>query len=63
MWHVRNSIVAKIDSIYWDYVLGTLTQVKKIGYYSGLDTAHYQLWFYDDYYAAGFGFFLEIGDA
>jgi hypothetical protein len=63
IWHVKDLIVAKVDTIYWDYILGTLTQVKKIGYYSGLDTINFSIWFYDYYLAAGFGYYLSIGDA
>jgi hypothetical protein len=63
LWHVVGGIVAKIDTIYWDYILGTLTQVKKIGYYSAHDTINFSIWFYDYYLAAGLGYYLSIGDA
>jgi hypothetical protein len=63
IWLVEGGIVAKIDDIYWSFVLNRLTQVKKIGYYSIHDTTNFSIWFYDRYLAAGFGFYLEITDA
>lgn len=62
-WHVEGAIMAKVDDEYWDFILNVPTQIKKIGYYSELDTINYSVWFYDHYLAAGFGFYLEITDA
>ena len=60
---MRDAVVAKVDDIYWTFILGTPTQVKKIGYYAAADTINFSGWFYDFYLAAGFGFCLELTDA
>lgn len=62
VWPVKGAIVARVDDVYWQFIFGVTTQVRKIGYYSGLDTT-FSVWFYDRYLAAGFGFYLEITDA
>jgi len=58
-------VVARVDDVFWTYVLGTATQVKRIGYYYQpmSDTLNFSSWQLDQYLAAGFGFYLEITDA
>ncbi len=57
-------IAARVDSLGWGQVLGKITQIKAIGYYTQRsDTTNFSGWLYEDYLAAGFGFFLEITDA
>jgi hypothetical protein len=54
-------IVARVEDVFWGFVLGHLTQIKRIGYYyqPGSDTT-FTLWQRDDYIASGFGFYLQI---
>jgi hypothetical protein len=58
-------IVARVDDEYWGFVLGKVTQIKRIGYYYQQfpDTTLFSSWQMDRYIAAGFGFYLEITDA
>ncbi len=58
-------IVARVDDEYWGFVLGKVTQIKRIGYYYQQfpDTTLFSSWQMDLYIAAGFGFYLEITDA
>jgi hypothetical protein len=61
----RTWIIARVDDVFWNFVLGSTTQVKHIGYYYQPlpDTTIFSNWRNDDYIAAGFGFYLQITDA
>jgi hypothetical protein len=57
-------VAARLDSVYWDIVAGSYTEVKGIGYYTqGADTTNFSVWLYSDYLAAGYGFYMNIADA
>jgi hypothetical protein len=55
-------IVARVENVYWGFVLGVFTQIKQIGYYYQpyTDTTVFSQWSHNDYLAAGFGFSFQI---
>ncbi len=57
-------IAGRVDSEYWGIVVGHITRVKQIRYYTqGGDTTDFTFWLYEEHLAAGFGFYWMIGDA
>ena len=53
---MRDTVVAKVDDIYWTFILGTPYSSKKDGYYAAADTINFSGWFYMIfiYFAVGF---------
>ena len=63
-WGEGRRIAGRVDSEYWDIVVGHITRVKQIRYYTQVgDTTDFTSWLYEEHLAAGFGFYWMIGDA
>ncbi len=57
--------IGRIDDIYCGNVFGVTTQIKRVGYYEQdvTDTSRVGAFYYETYFAAGFGSLYTIGDA
>ncbi len=60
----RRALDARVDSVFWGSLFGVVTRMKAIGYYTAqrLGDSVYHYWHYEEYLAAGFGFFLSFTD-